>query len=563
MPALPSCLDANPLLHQIYASRGVTLIEELEKELERLAPFGLLANINSALDCLIEAIQLKHSIMIVGDFDADGATSTVLAVNFLQQLGANVSYLVPDRFKFGYGLSPEIVEVAAASNPNLIITVDNGISSFEGVLSAKKRGIRVLITDHHLPPSVLPEADAIVNPNLEGDSFPSKNLAGVGVIFYVMLALRARLRAEKWFEQSGYSEPNMAAFLDLVALGTVADVVSLDKNNRILVYQGLQRIKAGKVRPGIKALLEISGKNIKKIAASDLGFAVAPRLNAAGRLVDMRLGIECLLAISDDLAMKYAARLDALNKERQQLEEDMRKQALAHINNLQLSETLPVGVCLFDETWHQGIIGIIASRVKEVINRPVFAFASSTQEELKGSGRSISGLHLRDTLEKIATLHPGLVTKFGGHAMAAGMTLSRQNYPVFANLFNQMVSQSLSSEDLGGRIHSDGELSKEAISIETADILQKAGPWGQSFPEPVFDGEFTILSYQIIKNKHIKFLLSHLNDFSTIQAIAFNVDQKKMFINVNDKIQIVYRLNINEYNNKRNIQLVIDYFDPA
>jgi single-stranded-DNA-specific exonuclease len=552
----------HPLLSRLYSARGVKTTEELERGLDKLAPFHLLANIDQAVACLLRAFYERQHIMVIGDFDTDGATSTALAVKCLQGLGAEkVSYLVPNRFKYGYGLTPEIVEVAATSQPQLLLTVDNGISSHEGVQRAKELHIGILITDHHLPPALLPPADAMVNPNLPDDNFPSKNLAGVGVIFYVLMALRARLREEKWFIKRAIAEPNMAAFLDLVALGTVADVVTLDKNNRILVHQGLLRIKAGKVRPGIKALLDVAGRKMEQVTAADLGYVVAPRLNAAGRLVDMRLGIECLLADDEKLAKEYATQLDFLNKERQQIEEGMREQAIGHIQNLQLNDHLPVGVCLFDETWHQGIIGILASRVKELVHRPVIAFALANEEELKGSGRSIQGLHLKEVLERIALLYPGLITKFGGHAMAAGMSLARKNYAHFVEVFNTIVSGLLSEDQLRGVIYSDGELNKQAISLETADLLHKAGPWGQGFPEPLFDGQFKIIHHQILKEKHIKFLLKSLEDYFTVEAVAFNVNAKKMILQGDEKLHVAYRLNVNEYKETRNVQLLIDYFE--
>ncbi len=551
-----------PLLQRIYSSRGVKSVAELERNLEKLDPYRLLSNIEQAVACLIEAIKSRQHIMIIGDYDADGATSTALAVRCLTSFGATkVSYLVPNRFEYGYGLTPEIVEVAAYQKPDLLMTVDNGISSHEGVKKAHEKGIKVLITDHHLPGVSLPNADAIVNPNLPDDVFPSKHLAGVGVVFYVMVALRAALREMSWFSQKGMSEPNMAAFLDLVALGTVADLVPLDKNNRILVYQGILRIRAGKTCPGIKALLQIANRKSDQLSAADLGFAVAPRLNAAGRLVDMRIGIECLLSENSQQALHYASQLDSLNKERQQLEASMRDQAIAGLAMIKLEQNLPVGLCLFDESWHQGIIGILASRVKDLLHRPVFAFAYHNEKELKGSGRSIHGLHLKDTLERIATQYPGVLIKFGGHAMAAGVSIAKDDFALFARVFDEAVAASVTNEDLQGIIHSDGELPSHAINSDTVSLLQNAGPWGQGFPEPVFDGIFKIINHRILKDKHMKFLLSSLDQSFKIDAVAFNLDQNKLMLSGNETLHVAYRLDINEYRGRQNVQFIIEYFE--
>lgn len=558
----PNLACLHPILQRVYSARGVQSVDELEKGLEKLDSFQLLTHIEQAVECLVTALALEQHILIIGDFDADGATSTALTVSCLKTMGASkVSFLVPNRFEFGYGLTPEIVEVAAQCSPDLILTVDNGISSHEGVLRAREKGIKVVITDHHLPSLHLPLADAIVNPNLPGDLFPSKNLAGVGVAFYVMMALRSKLRAINWFQERNISEPNMASFLDLVALGTIADVVPFDKNNRILVHQGLARINAGKVRPGIRALIEVAGKRVERVGATDLGFIVAPRLNAAGRLVDMRLGIECLLAISEQEANGHAKTLDKLNRERQQIEEGMREQAIEAINQLELLENLPLGLCLFDETWHQGIIGILASRIKDKIHRPVITFALGTNNELKGSGRSISGFHLKDALEKIAAKEPRIIKKFGGHAMAAGLSIAKEDFEVFANLFNEIVSETISEDILTNIVLSDGELPSNTLNIETAEILQKGGPWGQAFPEPLFDGQFKIVSYRILKEKHLKLLLCSLDDYFTVDAVAFNVDTQKMNITEQDILHVAYRLDINDYKGKRELQLLIEHFD--
>lgn len=556
--------EIHPLLQRIYHARGITSMQDLEKGLEKLEPYQQLSNIHQAVTCLIQALNSQEHILIIGDFDADGATSTTLAVQCLRKMGAHkVSYLVPNRFEFGYGLTPEIVDVAAQLNPALIVTVDNGISSWEGVCRANEKGIKVLITDHHLPGGILPQAQAIVNPNLPGDIFPSKNLAGVGVIFYVMLALRAALREQDWFKKQSLTEPNMAEFLDLVALGTVADVVPLDKNNRILVHQGLARIKSGKVRPGIKALLEVAKKTVAKISSTDMGFAVAPRLNAAGRLEDMSLGIECLLATDEAQALVMAQHLDGLNSERQQIEGGMREQAKEILAGLQLQETMPLGICLYDPSWHQGIIGILASRVKDSFHRPVFAFAHHMGNELKGSGRSIPGLHLKDLLERLATENPTLLKKFGGHAMAAGVSIEQENFALFSRLFNDLVANSVHPEDLEGVIHSDGELCAKTLNLETAYLLQNAGPWGQGFPEPLFDGQFRIVNHRILKEKHVKFLLSRLDDELLVDAIAFNLPADKLQFEEDGILHVAYRLDVNDFRGNQSVQLLIDYFDKA
>lgn len=553
----------HPLLQQIYSARGVVCPTQLERGLEQLEPFHLLSNIDTAVSLIVNAIVKKEHIIIIGDFDADGATSTAVAVKSLQLFGATmVSYLVPNRFKYGYGLSPEIVETASTYSPDLLITVDNGISSFEGVKKAQELGISVIITDHHLPPDQLPEAQAIVNPNLPGDQFPSKNLAGVGVIFYVLMAVRAKLRELNWFCEQQIAEPNMASFLDLVALGTVADVVPLDKNNRILVHQGLQRIRFGKVRPGIQALLEVAGRSSANLLASDLGFAVAPRLNAAGRLVDMKLGIECLLAEDYAQAVDYASQLNSLNQERQQLEVDMKEEALQNLATLQLEQNLPTGLCLYNEDWHQGIIGILAARLKELLHRPVIVFAPHTASELKGSGRSIPGLHLRDLLDAIATQYPGLIMRFGGHAMAAGLSLEKDHLEKFSDIFDKEVRRHLCEEDLMGIIQSDGELTSSNITMSIAELLREAGPWGQGFPEPLFDGRFEIISHRLLKEKHLKFQLRSPDQGCVVDAIAFNIDPQKVS-SLTRSIHAAYRLDINEYRGNRRVQLMIEHFEPV
>ncbi|MDX1656574.1 MAG: single-stranded-DNA-specific exonuclease RecJ, partial [Candidatus Competibacteraceae bacterium] len=490
LAALPD--DLHPLLKRIYAARKVMASRELEKTLNRLQPPGELRGMAAAVALLEEAIRRQRRILIVGDFDADGATSSALGVRALKALGAGeVGYLVPNRFEYGYGLTPEIVQVAARREPWLLVTVDNGISSLQGVRAAREKGMRVLVTDHHLPGRELPDADAIVNPNQPQCGFGSKCIAGVGVIFYVMTALRAKLREGNWFEERGIPVPNMAAFLDLVALGTVADVVPLDHTNRILVEQGLKRIRAGQASAGVLALAQVAGVDSRRITATDIGFRLGPRLNAAGRLEDMSFGIETLLC--DDLqeARKRAAQLDRLNRERQAIEEEMRQQALADLERLELDkQSLPFGLCLYDEGWHQGVIGILAARIREQTHRPTIAFAPDKDGMIKGSARSVPGLHIRDALDAVAAKHPGLVMKFGGHAMAAGLSLEGARFGEFQVAFDREVRRWLGEEDICEIIHSDGNLSPPELCLETAEVLREAGPWGQGYPEPTFDGVF-------------------------------------------------------------------------
>lgn len=555
--------DLHPLLKKIYASRGVTHSEEVEYELNKLLPFSDLKEIHRAVIHLAHALKNRHHIIIVGDFDADGATSTACAVSVLRAFGAHqVSYLVPNRFEYGYGLTPEIVRVAAQRHPDLLITVDNGVSSLQGVAEAKALGMKVIITDHHLTAETLPLADAIVNPNQPGDVFGSKNLAGVGVIFYVLLALRVHLREIDWFKKQGILEPNMAEYLDLVALGTVADVVPLDRNNRILVHQGIQRIKKGKARPGIQALMTIAGRQNIKLTSSDLGFAVAPRLNAAGRLEDMSLGIECLLAKDLPTAQSFAARLDQLNQERQSIESEMQQQAISALKQLTLNQNLPVGVCLYDADWHQGVIGIVAARIKERVHRPVIVFAKVNEQELKGSARSIHGFHMRDALDAVAKRHPMLIQKFGGHAMAAGLSLTVENYPVFAAAFAKEAEKRIDPQDLQGKIISDGELGQENFTIQMADLLRNASPWGQEFSEPLFDNFFILLQQRLVANKHLKMLLALPQaPQQPLDAIAFHVDPEHWPNHGVKKIHAAYRLDVNEFRGERTLQLIIEHYE--
>ena len=555
----------HPVLKRIYAARDVSDASELEHGLKHLQPYQRLKGIEEAVALLIAALEGQQSILIVGDFDADGATSSALAVRTLRAMGAGrVDFLVPNRFEYGYGLTPEIVEVAMQSQPDLIITVDNGISSLAGVAVAKEHNIKVLVTDHHLPADSLPVADAIINPNQRQDEFPSKNLAGVGVIFYVMMALRSALRERDWFAQQGIQEPNLAGYLDLVALGTVADVVPLDHNNRILVAQGLARIRAGQCCPGIKAILETAGRKIENINSTDMGFCVGPRLNAAGRLEDMSIGIACLLTDDMNEARVLAKQLDQLNHDRRAIEQDMRQQAFTYIDALQMDEEaeLPTGLCLFNEEWHEGVIGILASRVKDKLHRPVIAFAPSGETLLKGSARSVKGVHIRDVLDSVAARHPDLISKFGGHAMAAGMTIAANKFDTFAAAFNAEVCRHLSPEDLHGTIYSDGELAGQDINLELAEELRRAGPWGQGFPEPVFDGVFELVNRRIVGEKHLKLLLRSPGHSHTVDAIAFNTVDHEWPSEVR-QVQLAYRLDVNEFNNRRNTQLIVEHVVPV
>ncbi|MBS6033715.1 MAG: single-stranded-DNA-specific exonuclease RecJ [Pantoea sp.] len=559
--ALPATLP--PLLKRLYLQRGVRDAAELERGAKNLLPFQALSGIDSAVALLHQALLDGRRIMVVGDFDADGATSTALTVMALRSMGgSNVQYLVPNRFEDGYGLSPEVVEQARARGAAMILTVDNGISSHAGVECAHQHGIPVLITDHHLPGETLPAAEAIVNPNLADCNFPSRALAGVGVAFYLMLALRAYLRTQGWFGTTR-SEPNLAELLDLVALGTVADVVPLDVNNRILVWQGLSRIRAGKCRPGIRALLEIANRDARQLAASDLGFALGPRLNAAGRLDDMSVGVALLM--TDDLsqARMLASELDALNQTRKEIEQGMQSEALALCQALEREQSdLPLGLAFYHPEWHQGVVGILASRLKERFHRPVIAFAPAGDGTLKGSGRSIAGLHLRDALERLDTLNPGLMLKFGGHAMAAGLSLETARYEEFRLRFAELVGEWLDGESLQGIIWSDGALQPQEFSLQTAEMLREAGPWGQAFPEPAFDGKFKLLQQRLVGERHLKVMVEPLGGGPLIDGIAFNVDTTLWPDTSVRQVELAYKLDINEYRGNRSVQLIIDHLWP-
>jgi single-stranded-DNA-specific exonuclease len=559
---LPETL--HPVLRQIYAARAIRSEKELDHSLTGLHPAALLSGLDEALELMVDVLHSQSRILIVGDFDADGATSCALAMRMLPQFGyQHVDYLVPNRFKFGYGLTPEIVEIALQREPDLIITVDNGISSLQGVAAANANGIAVLVTDHHLPGDTLPDAAAILNPNKRGDPFPSKNLAGVGVMFYLLMALRAHLREQNWFAEAQRKEPNLADALDLVALGTVADVVPLDHNNRILVEQGLRRIRAGHCCAGIHALLALGKRNPAQLVASDLGFAVGPRLNAAGRLDDMSLGIECLLATTPERANELAQKLDELNLERRRIEQEMQTDAERDLDALELTdETLPLGLCLFRENWHPGVVGILASRIKDRFHRPVLVFAPDGDDVIKGSGRSIPGLHIRDALDAIATRHPDLISHFGGHAMAAGLSIAREHFDAFRHAFEEELARHLSEESLQNVVHSDGELSANDLNLGFAELLRTAGPWGQAFPEPVFDGVFDIDQRRIVGEHHLKLVLRDPDTGQLIDGIAFNQTDADWADNVRS-LRVAFRLDVNEYRDKRSPQLMIEYLEPV
>ena len=552
-----------PLLRQLYARRGV-MSAECELVLKGLLRPDTMKGLDNAAKLIADAMQLDKSILIVGDFDADGATSTSVCILALRMMGASkVDYLIPNRFDYGYGLSPEIVAVAATKQAELLITVDNGISSIEGVAAAKAFGMQVVITDHHLPGYELPAADAIVNPNQPGCQFASKSIAGVGVAFYLMTALRAELRARHWYQARGIAEPNLGTLLDIVALGTVADVVSLDANNRILVEAGLQRVRSGRCRVGITALLEVAKRNPARIVASDFGFAVGPRLNAAGRLDEMALGVETLLCEDIMYARRMAAELDSLNQERRELEVGMQQEALKSLEYLKLNEEqLPWGIALFQEDWHQGVIGILASRIKDKYHRPVIAFADAGNGEIKGSARSIKGLHMRDLLELVNSRHPGLISKFGGHAMAAGLTLKFGGFATFAKAYDDAVREQLKPEQLTGELWSDGELTPTELTLEIAQLLRNAGPWGQSFEEPLFDGYFKIIQQRIVGERHLKLVLETPCSTLMLDAIAFNVDLHTWPDATIQHARIVYKLDVNEYRGNFTLQLMVEQIEP-
>ena len=558
--------DLHPILKRIYLSRSITSSKELELGLNQLIPPEKLAGIEDAVEILVEAISADASILIVGDFDADGATSCALGVLALRAMGArHVAYIVPNRFEFGYGLTPEIVKLAAPAQPDLIITVDNGISSHEGIEEAASCGISVLVTDHHLPGKELPPADAIVNPNRPDDTFPSKALAGVGVIFYLMIALRSGLRDLGWFERMKIDPPNLAEYLDLVAVGTVADLVPLDHNNRILVAHGLKRITGGKSRPGINALLKVAGRDITRTVSSDLGFVVAPRLNAAGRLDDISTGIECLLSETPSQAKALAKQLDELNRTRREVEAGMQARAQEAVAKLDLEndDDRARGYCLFDKHWHHGVVGLVASRIKESTHRPVLALAPAGEEMIKGSARSIHGLHIRDLLETIATREEGLIDKFGGHAMAAGLSLKRSKLDQFTKIYEREIEAALSTMDLDESILTDGELGVDEINLQLSEMLRSGGPWGMGFPEPLFHGRFRVTESRVVGEKHLKMTLSPEGSGKTVSGICFNQvspgDQPPQL----NLIRAIYRLDTSQFRGRQTLQLIIQSVEPC
>lgn len=557
-----------PILKRIYINRGITDVAQLETSARGLHSYQQLGGIDQAVELLFQAINEQKRIIVVGDFDADGATSSALSVLALRMLGSNnVDYLVPNRFEDGYGLSPEVVDQALELGAEMIMTVDNGVSSIEGVRYAKENGITVLVTDHHLPGQELPNVDAMVNPNLDSCAFPSKALAGVGVAFYLMMALCVYMRKQNWFVQQGMQEPKLMELIDLVALGTVADVVPLDENNRILVHQGLQRIRAGKARPGIQALIEVAKRDARRLVASDFGFALGPRINAAGRLDDMSFGVELLMCNNIHAARRMASELDGLNQTRKEIEEGMKQEAMAFCERLQFGENseLPYGLALFQRDWHQGVIGILASRIKEKFHRPVIAFADGGEGTIKGSCRSIPGLHMRDALDFIDTQNPGLIIKFGGHAMAAGLTIKEQDFERFSRLFDEVVKKELDEAALKGVVMSDGELKPEEFSMNVAEQLRSGGPFGQAFPEPIFDGEFKVLHQKLVGEKHLKLMLEPLfKGHPTnvmIDGIAFNVDLRRWPDASVKTVRLAYKLDVNEFRGNQSLQLIIDHIE--
>jgi len=559
-PELPGL---HPVLHRIFAARGVTDASQVEYRLAAMLPPNL-GGLERACDVVGAAIRAQQRIVVVGDFDCDGATGTAVAVRGLRLLGArNVGYGVPNRAVHGYGLSPALVEELAVRKPDLLITVDNGVAAHSGIAAAHARGIRVVVTDHHLPGPTLPDADAMVNPNLPGDEFASKALAGVGVMFYLLLALRARLRADGWFAESGVADPDLSVLLDLVALGTVADLVALDHNNRILVEAGLRRIRGARACAGITALFSVGKRDIAKACAADLGFIVAPRLNAAGRIDDIGLGIECLLADDMGRARELADRLSALNAERRELQSDMTAQAEVTVNkwiSQHGSASLPFGLVLFEPDWHQGIVGLVASRLKEMLNRPVIACAPAGEgDEVKGSGRSIAGFHLRDVLADVDAANPGLLARFGGHAMAAGLSMRRGDIERFAAAFDQAARQRLLPDQLDAVLSTDGELDAADFTLDLARQLRSAGPWGQAFPEPLFDGEFDIAGSRAIGEAHLRLKLRQSGRDALLDAVLFNAER---YGPLAARVRAAFQLEIDDWDGSQSLRLLLRHVEP-
>ncbi|PID48995.1 MAG: single-stranded-DNA-specific exonuclease RecJ [Proteobacteria bacterium] len=577
----PAILNTNslhptPLIHRILATRGLQSSDDLQFSLRQLHPVSTLAGVQQAAQLLAQAITEQRTILIVGDYDADGATATAVTVRALRMMGHQaVHFLVPDRFKYGYGLTPDIVKLAEAFQPWLLMTVDNGVSSIEGVAAAKALGYKTLITDHHLPGEHLPDSDVMVNPNQPGDTFPSKMLAGVGVVFYVMLALKQALLKRNYFAQNGLAEPNLTRLLGLVALGTVADVVPLDANNRILVEQGLRRIRAGQCQAGIQALLQSAGRKPQRVVSNDFGYACGPRLNAAGRLSDMSIGIRCLLTDDWQEALQLATQLNQLNNERKRIEADMKDDAEQIILSLGFdnhSSDLPPIMCLHQADWHEGVIGILASRIKERYYRPTIVFANAEDGLVKGSARCIEGLHMRDLIDEVATLNPGMISRFGGHAMAAGLSLPAHRLDDFSKAITHAVKRHLKPDTFNEVLFTDGELSPEDMTLEIAEQLRDIAPWGQWFPEPQFSGYFRIHQLRILKDVHVKaelFPLKQVNGLTgnmsnTISHIDGNIDAIDFFADLaswpamGEVVHLLYRLNVNEFRGKRSLQLMVE-----
>lgn len=556
--------DLHPVIDRIYRGRNIANMDDLENGLKGLTHFNVLKGMPQAAQILANAVVQNKRVIIVGDFDADGATSTSVCILALRAMGYhNVDFLVPNRFDFGYGLSVPIVDEAAKQGADIIVTVDNGISCIDGVTHAKSLGMQVVVTDHHLPGDTLPPADAIVNPNQPGCEFPSKNLAGVGVAFYIMLALKAELQQQGHFEKVGIAPPNLASLLDIVAVGTVADVVVLDKNNRILVHQGLQRIRAGKCRPGIKALVEVANRDCAHLTSTDLGFVVGPRLNAAGRLDDMSQGIACLLEDETIQARMIAAELDALNKERREIETGMKAQAETVLEQMALEEgDMPSALVVYREDFHQGVIGIVAGRLKEKYLKPVIAFAHQDYIVIKGSARSIPGVHIRDVLDEVNTRYPGVIEKFGGHAMAAGLSLPVAKLPDFEQAFIDVARTHMEKLDGNHALLSDGDLSSEELCLPFAHLLRQAGPFGQGFESPLFDGEFTLVDQRLVGQKHLKMVLKS-DGANEVDAIAFNVDLKAWPNAMVKRVHIAYRLDINVFRGQETVQLIIEQIEAV
>lgn len=545
-------------LKRVLWARGVVDDEAIDYSIKHIPrPDGMLG-LDKAVSRLVTALKNQEKIIVVGDFDADGATSTAVAVRVLRSIGGkNIDFCVPNRFTCGYGLTPKIVSLIKDDNPDLIVTVDNGIASIDGVAAANELGIDVIVTDHHLPGDELPAACAIVNPNQEGDHFTSRCLAGVGVIFYVMSALRAALKKEDWFTKQGIEEPNLAHVLDIVAVGSVADVVPLDRTNRLLIEAGLRRIRAGLACVGINALLSLGKKDVDRIVAQDLGFQVGPRLNAAGRLDDMRVGIQLLITDDPDEAQELTEKLDNLNKERKGIETDMAQRAMVIVDEMMFDDALPRGLCLYDPSWHQGVVGLVASRVKEVLHRPVIAFAQDDDGSLKGSARSVPGVHIRDVLSVVALRRPDILSQFGGHAMAAGMRLKAEHFDEFAEEFAKAVSDVLAEEDCHGVILTDGPLPESCMTLSFAEQVRALGPWGQSFPEPVFEAEFVLIESRWVAGCHLKMVLQPIGSKRFIHAIWFRADWPYEYTSQSSLVTVAFRVDENCYRSRRSLQLIV------